>query len=33
MSETARRKKTSIKTVNAILDQFWVIEQGTNSRT
>ena len=30
MSETARRKKTSIKTVNAILDQFWVIEQGTD---
>src|SRR6476619_3889364 len=30
MSETARRKRTSIKTVNAILDQFWVIEQGTD---
>ena len=30
MSETTRRKKTSIKTVNAIIDQFWVIEQGTD---
>lgn len=30
MSETARRKKTSIKTVNEILDQFWVIEKGTD---
>jgi hypothetical protein len=30
MSETARRKKTSVKTVNAILDAFWEIDESSS---
>lgn len=30
MSETARRKKTSIKTVNAILDALWEIDENSS---